>query len=114
MNITYSIAAAYKLEMHSGDVSSVYVQSKMPEGDIVYYIEQPEGFENPGKPDHVCKLNMALYGVSVAGQRWNLTFQEFLTKELNFTCCKSDPNLYIHHEPDGNFCITPHPIFEKM
>ena len=39
MNIIYSIATAYGLEMHSEDVPSVYVQSKMPEGDIVYYIE---------------------------------------------------------------------------
>ena len=66
MNITYSIATAYGLEMHSGDVSSAYVQSKMLEGDIIYYIEQPEGFENPGKPDHVCKLNIALYEVPIA------------------------------------------------
>ena len=107
MNITYSIAAAYRFEMHSGDVLSAYVQFKMPEGDIVYYIEQPEGFKNPGKSDHVCKLNIALYGVLVAGQRWNLTFWEFLIKKLNFTYCKSDPNLYIHHESDGNFCIMP-------
>ena len=39
MNITYSIATAYGLEMHSGDVPSAYIQSKMLEGDIVYYIE---------------------------------------------------------------------------
>ena len=98
MNLTYTIAAAYRLEVHSSDVPSAYVQSEIPEGDVVYYVEQPEGFADPTKPDHVCKLNMAFYEVPVAGQRWNLTFCKFLTKELKFVCCDSDPNLYIHHE----------------
>ena len=92
MNLTYAIAVAYKLEVHSGDVLSAYIQSKMPEGDVVYYVEQPEGFANPTKPDHVCKLNMALYGVPVAEQRWNLTFCKFLTEELKFVCCDSFPS----------------------
>ena len=114
MNLTYAIAAAYRLEVHSGDVSSAYVQSEMPEGDVVYYVEQPEGFVDPTKPDHVCKLNMALYGVPVAGQRWNLTFRKFLTEELKFVCCDSDPNLYICHEQDGNFCIMPTAVDDTL
>ena len=63
MNLIYTIAAAYRLEVHSSDVPSAYVQSEMPKGNVVYYVEQPEGFTNSTKPDHVCKLNMALYGV---------------------------------------------------
>ena len=98
MNLTYTIAAAYGLEVYSSDVSSAYVQSEMLEEDVVYYVEQPEGFADPTKPDHVCKLNMALYGVPVAGQRWNLTFCKFLTEKLKFVYCDSDPNLYICHE----------------
>ena len=114
MNLTYTIAAAYRLEVHSGDVPSAYVQSEMPEGDVVYYVEQPEGFADPTKPDHVCKLNMALYGVLVVGQRWNLTFHKFLTKELKFVCCDFDPNLYICHEQDGNFCIIPTAVDDTL
>ena len=74
MNITYFIVAAYRLKMHSGDVLNAYVQSKMLEENIIYYIKQPEKFKNPGKLDHVCKLNIALYRISVVGQRWNLIF----------------------------------------
>ena len=107
MNLTYTIAAAYRLKVHSGDVPSAYVQSEMPEGDVVYYVEQLEGFADSTKPDHVCKLNMALYRVPVAGQRWNLIFCKFLTEELKFVCCDSNPNLYICCEQDGNFCIMP-------
>ena len=114
MNLTYTIAAAYGLEVHFSDVPSAYVQSEMPEGDVVYYVEQPEGFADPTKPDHVCKLNMALYGVPVAGQRWNLTFHKFLTEELKFVCCDSDPNLYIHREQDGNFCIMPTAVDDTL
>ena len=114
MNLTYTIAAAYGLEVHSNDVLSAYIQSEMPEGDVVYYVEQPEGFADPTKPDHVCKLNMALYRVSVAGQRWNLTFCKFLTEELKFVCCDSDPNLYICREQDGNFCIMPTAVDDTL
>ena len=114
MNLTYAIAAAYGLEVHSCDVPSAYVQSKMLEEDVVYYVEQSEGFANLTKPDHVCKLNMALYGVPVAGQRWNLTFCKFLTEELKFVCCDSDPNLYIHYEQDGNFCIMPTAVNDTL
>ena len=67
MNLTYTIAAAYRLEVHSGDVLSAYIQSEMPEGDVVYYVKQPKGFADLTKLDHVCKLNMTLYGVPVAG-----------------------------------------------
>ena len=114
MNLTYAIAAAYGLEVHSGNVSSAYIQSEMPEGDVVYYVEQPEGFADLTKPNHVCKLNMALYRVPVAGQRWNLTFYKFLTKELKFVCCDSDPNLYICCEQDGNFCIMPTAVDDTL
>ena len=107
MNLTYAIAAVYGLEVHSSDVPSTYVQSKMLKGNVVYYVEQPEGFADLTKPDYICKLNMAFYGVPVARQRWNLTFCKFLTEELKFVCCDSNPNLYIHHEQDGNFCIIP-------
>ena len=69
MNLIYAIAAAYGLEVHSGDIPSAYVQSEMPKENVVYYVEQPEGFADPTKSDHVCKLNIALYGVLVAGQR---------------------------------------------
>ena len=104
----------FLLEVHSSDVPSTYIQSKMLEENVVYYVEQLEGFADPTKPDHVCKLNMALYGVPVAGQRWNLTFCKFLTEELKFVCCDSDPNLYIHHEQDGNFCIMPTAVNDTL
>ena len=74
LNLTYAVAAMYGLEVGSGDVSGVYLQSEMPKENIVYYVEQPEEFKNPAHPDWVCILNKALYGVPIVGQRWNLTF----------------------------------------
>ena len=95
LNLTYVVTAIYGLEVDSGDVPGAYFQSEMPKGNIVYYVEQPEGFKDPAHPDWVCMLNKALYGVLIAGQRWNLTFRKFLVEELGFKCSKPNPNLYI-------------------
>ena len=107
LNLTYMVAAMYGLEVDSSDVSGAYLQSEMPKGNIVYYVEQPEGFKDPAHPDWVCMLNKTLYGVLIAGQRWNLTFQKFFMEELGFKYSKPNPNLYIQHDDDGNFCLFP-------
>ena len=94
-NLIYMVAAMYGLEVDYDNVPGVYLKSKMPKGNIVYYVEQPEGFKDLAYPDWVCMLNKALYGVPIAGQRWNLTFQKFFVEELGFKCSKSESNLYI-------------------
>ena len=67
LNLTYAVAAMYGLEVDSGNVSGAYLQSEMPKENIVYYVEQPEGFKDPAHLDWVCMLNNTLYGVLIAG-----------------------------------------------
>ena len=100
LNLTFAIAAMFDLDVNSGDVPSAYIQADIPDGDIVYYVTQPKGFKDPEHPEYLCRLNKALYGVSIAGQCWNLTFQKFLIEELQFHCLTADPNLYICVESD--------------
>lgn len=42
------------------------------------FIAQPEGFTNPSKPTHVCKLRKALYGLKQAPKAWYDTLKNFL------------------------------------
>ena len=93
---------------------SAYIQADISDGDIVYYITQPEGFKDPEHSKYLCRLNKALYGMPIAGQCWNLTFQKFLIEELQFHCLTADPNLYICVESDRNFCLFPTVVDDNL
>ena len=54
LNLTFAIAAMFDLDVNSGDVPSVKIQADIPNGDIVYYVTQPEGFEDPKHPKYLC------------------------------------------------------------
>ena len=69
------------------DVKLAFTQSVMPE---TLYVEQPHGFEKPGK---VCKLNMALEGTKQAAHLWQKNLNEFMI-EYGFERCVVDPCLY--------------------
>ena len=58
----------FDLDVNSGDVPSVYIQTDISNSNIVYYVTQPEGFEDLEHPEYLCQLNKALYGVLIAGQ----------------------------------------------
>ncbi|GJQ98503.1 retrovirus-related pol polyprotein from transposon TNT 1-94 [Tanacetum coccineum] len=44
------------------------------------YVKQPSGFESNEFPNHVCKLDKALYGLKKAPRAWYETLSTFLTK----------------------------------
>ena len=51
------LASRHKAKIHQMDA---FLYSDL---DETIYVEQPEGFEEPGKENHVCLLNKALYGL---------------------------------------------------
>ena len=44
------------------------------------FVKQPPGFENPDKPEHVCKLEKALYGLNQDPRAWYDRLSTFLIK----------------------------------
>ena len=56
----FSILAGRKAEIHQMDVNTAFLYSTL---DETVYVEQPEGFEVPGKEDFMCLLRKALYGL---------------------------------------------------
>ncbi|XP_022040277.1 uncharacterized mitochondrial protein AtMg00810-like [Helianthus annuus] len=58
-------------------------------------MEQPPGFEDPNKPNHVCKLNRALYGLKQAPRAWFQRLSNFLLT-LGFENSRSDPSLFTY------------------
>ncbi|XP_033142750.1 uncharacterized mitochondrial protein AtMg00810-like [Brassica rapa] len=57
----------------------------------------PPGFEDPTRPDHVCKLKKAIYGLKQAPRAWFDKFSTFLL-EFVFQCSFPDPSMFIYHK----------------
>jgi hypothetical protein len=57
------------------DVKSVLLNGKISE---LVYVEQPHGFGDPTKPNHVYKLYKALYGLKQASRAWYERLRDFL------------------------------------
>ena len=58
---------------------------------------KPPGFEDPRRPDHVCKLKKTIYGLKQAPRAWFDKFSNFLL-EFGFQCNFQDPSLFIYHQ----------------
>jgi hypothetical protein len=58
-------------------------------------MEQPPGFEDPKKPNHVYLLHKALYGLKQAPRAWYECLKDFLLK-IGFEIGKVDSTLFTH------------------
>jgi hypothetical protein len=66
-----SIAAEMGWKIHHMDVKTAFLNGLIEEE---VYIEQPLGFEVPGRESHVCRLKKALYGLKTSSQ--SLVFED--------------------------------------
>ena len=67
IRILLALAAQYNLEIHQMDVKTAFLNGDLQEE---IYMQQPEGFVQPGQESLVCKLNRSLYGLKQAGRSW--------------------------------------------
>lgn len=74
------------------DIKCAYLYANLNETILM---SQPPGFEDPNKPDFVCKLNRAIYGLHQSGREWFLEIHNVLIG-LNF------------HKLDWANCIYTH------
>ena len=72
------------------DVKSVFLNGYINEE---VYVEQPLGFEDDKKPDHVYKLKKALYGLKQAPRAWYERLRDFLLSK-GFIMGKVDTTLF--------------------
>ena len=54
------------------------------------WIQQPEGFEVPGKEHLSLKLQKALYGTKEGGNQWRKTLENFMQQKLSWQCSQYD------------------------
>nr|GEU28863.1 retrovirus-related Pol polyprotein from transposon TNT 1-94 [Tanacetum cinerariifolium] len=74
------------------DVKSAFLNGKLKEE---VYVKQPLRFESSTFPNHVCKLDKALYGLKNAPRAWYETLSTFLTK-YKFVRGKINNTLFIY------------------
>jgi len=98
LRVLMQLAAQNDLILHQMDVKTAYLNAPI---DCDIYMEQPEGFEEPGNGNEkvVYKLNRSLYGLKQSGRNWNSLLHGYLLKN-DFVQSSLDPCLYIKHVGD--------------
>jgi transposase InsO family protein len=90
IRILLAYACAHNIKLYQMDVKSAFLNGKISE---LVYVEQPPGFENPKKPNHVYKLFKALYGLKQAPHAWYERLRDFLLSK-DFKIGKVDTTLF--------------------
>lgn len=96
LRVILSIIGHDDLSCDQLDVSTAFLHGEM---DSIVYMEQPKGFEDPNYPDHVVKVNKAIYGLKQAGHLWNKRIDEVL-KKVGFKQLICDQTLYTRRKDD--------------
>ena len=60
IRVILAITAVQDMELDQLDVKTTFLHGRLEEEIL---ISQPEGYEIPGKEDHVCQLKKSLYGL---------------------------------------------------
>ena len=96
VRMTAAIAAKKNLKLWRIDFVGAYLNSLTKE-DI--YMKQPEGFIEPGREDHACKLVHTIYGTMQGGHDWYYTLDNTYTK-LGYIQSHADP--CVRYKAEGN------------
>ena len=67
IRILLAYACAHNIKLYQMDVKSAFLNGYI---NKEVYVEQPLGFEDDKKPNHVYKLKKALYGLKQAPRAW--------------------------------------------
>jgi hypothetical protein len=97
LRLLLALAALEDWEIHQMDVKSAFLNGLLEEE---IYMEQPEGFVEPGQEGKVCLLAKAIYGLKQASRAWNIQFHGVLI-EFGFTRTRSDAGVYVYQRRDG-------------
>jgi hypothetical protein len=78
IQILLSYAISHNIKLYQMDVKSAFLNGKISE---LVYVEQPPGFEDSKKPNHVYKLSNALYGLKQTSHAWYERIWDFLVSK---------------------------------
>jgi len=100
------IAVAHGWDIQQIDVKTAFLHGILPEDEMAY-LEQLQGFEEPGKDGWVMKLMKSIYGLKQAGRIWNQTFDNAVTG-WGFQRMDSDRCMYRRKTETGTVIFAIH------
>jgi len=86
-----SVAVMSGWELHQMDVKNAFLNGALTE---IFFMVQPPGFRDLSKPNHICKLNKAIYSLKQAPRAWYTTLK-FVILQMGFHNSKADSSLFI-------------------
>ena len=97
-----ALAVQKGMHVHQMDVVTAFLNGRLEEE---VYMEQPEGYQQPGKEALVCKLKKSLYGLKQSPRCWNSEFKLFV-ESLGFQQSSADPCVFIKITDDGLLIVA--------
>jgi Reverse transcriptase (RNA-dependent DNA polymerase) len=98
LRLLLSLVSTFDWEIHQINIKSAYLNGHLNEE---IYMDQPKGFETPGKEHQVCHLQKAIYRLKQAGHQWHEhlqgTLYEFRYKKL----ISSDVSIFFKYHDGG-------------
>jgi histone deacetylase 1/2 len=94
VRLVLSIAVSKGWKLRQLDINNVFLQGTLAE-DV--YMAQPPGFHDPDKPEFVCKLRKAIYGLKQTPHAWYHELHNFLHTS-GFSNSLADTSLFIFHQ----------------
>ena len=95
------LASTLGWDLEQLDVKTAFLYGILPD-DERCYMEQPEGFEEPGtKGTHVWELLRGIYGTKQGSRTWNVTMNDYLVHDLGFTRLACEFCIYYRKTASG-------------
>jgi hypothetical protein len=104
--ILLHLAASLGWDAQQIDVKTAFLYGLLPD-DEVQYMEQPAGFEEPGKEDWIWQLQRGLYGMKQSGRIWNQTLNAQMI-EWGFTRLSCESCIYYRKSDSGIIIAAVH------
>jgi histone deacetylase 1/2 len=92
VRLVLSLAVSRGWHLRQIDISNAFLHGFL---DETAYMQQPPGFQDPARPDYVCKLNKAIYGLKQSPRAWYSRLHDRL-QQLGFSSSSADTSLFIY------------------
>ena len=100
------LAASHNWELRQFDIKTAFLHGVLPETETMF-MEQPPGFEVPGKEEWVMKLMKSIYGMKQASRIWNQTFHKAVS-QWGFERLSCEWCVYHQTSPTGTTIFAVH------
>ena len=84
------------------DINNAFLNGYMNEE---VYMEQPEGFVDSSKPNHVCRLHKSLYSLKQSPRAWFDKLRQVLTSKWIFTNSRLNTSLFLKRVEDQSLLV---------